>query len=140
MITILPNWHPIFVHFSIALFAIAVLFYFIRLILPNGHAWKAQWLTMANWSLWSGCIITLATIAAGIYAYNTVAHDAESHIAMTLHRNWALPTAALFLVLGIWSASLARKNLQPKMLFLSISLIALIMLMNTAWSSESPCS
>jgi hypothetical protein len=49
---------------------------------------------MANWSLWSGCLFAIATAIAGWLAYNSVAHDSASHAAMTLHRNWALPTAS----------------------------------------------
>ncbi|MFT7414288.1 MAG: putative membrane protein, partial [Methylophagaceae bacterium] len=37
MISILPNWHPIFVHFSIGLLGIAVFFYFASALLAKEH-------------------------------------------------------------------------------------------------------
>lgn len=37
MIEIIPNWHPILVHFTIALFITAVLFYLGRCLLPREH-------------------------------------------------------------------------------------------------------
>jgi|AZIC01.1.fsa_nt_gi uncharacterized membrane protein len=133
MIDILPNWHPIFVHYSVALLSVAIGFYFARLILPNTSELKTQWLTVANWSLWIGCLFSIATVLAGIYAFNTVAHDSASHLAMETHRNWALPTAGLFLILGATALWLNKNNKQPGLTFLSTGLIALILLMITGW-------
>ena len=132
-IEIIPNWHPLFVHFTIGLFSIAVFFYFASALLPKNHRWKQQWLTMANWSLWSGCLITLGTLTAGWLAYNSVAHDSASHEAMTLHRNWAIPTAIAFLLAGLWSVLLAKKERQPGFLFLTYSGVAGLALMVTGW-------
>lgn len=130
---IIPNFHPILVHFTIGLLSISVLFYLLRLLLPINHRWKEQWLNMANWSLWTGCLFAIATAIAGWFAYNSVAHDAPSHAAMTLHRNWALPTASLFLLLGLSSINLARKKIQPSFKFLSTAVIAVVLLMVTGW-------
>lgn len=130
---IIPNYHPILVHFTIALLSISVLFYLLRLFLPINHRWKEQWLNMANWSLWTGCLFAIATVIAGWFAYNSVAHDAPSHAAMTLHRNWAIPTAILFLLLGLSSIRLAIHNKLPGFKFLSVSIIAAILLMVTGW-------
>jgi len=130
---IIPNYHPILVHFTIALLSISVLFYLLRLFLPVNHRWREQWLNMANWSLWTGCLFAIATVIAGWFAYNTVAHDAPSHAAMTLHRNWALPTATLFLLLGLSSIGLARRKKMPGFKFIFVSIIAAILLMVTGW-------
>ena len=101
MIEILPNWHPILAHFTIgllltssALFLIGSLFY--------KKAWSKNILIVAHVNLWIGALLTLGTVAAGIYAYNTVAHDAPSHLAMKDHRNWALASSVLFIILAIW--------------------------------------
>jgi len=133
MITILPNWHPIFVHFTIGLLGMAVIFYFASALLTKNHQWKQQWQHMANWSLWSGCLMTIFTVFAGWYAYNTVAHDEASHAAMTLHRNWALATASLFLILGFAAASIVKNNKTPRYLFLSVTAVAGAMLMITGF-------
>ncbi|SMG62526.1 conserved hypothetical protein, membrane, partial [methanotrophic bacterial endosymbiont of Bathymodiolus sp.] len=94
MIEIIPNWHPLLVHFTVGQLTTLVLFYLASAILSHTNSWKQQWLNMANWSLWSGCLFAIATAIAGWLAYNSVAHDSASHAAMTLHRNWALPTAS----------------------------------------------
>lgn len=133
MITILPNWHPVFVHFTIGLLGIAVVFYFASALLTKDHQWKQQWQHMANWSLWSGCLVTMLTVFAGWLAYNTVVHDTVSHAAMTLHRNWALATASIFLILGFAAVRIVRNNKTPRFLFLFVAAIAGTMLMMTGF-------
>lgn len=133
MIEIIPNWHPLLVHFAVGLLSTAVLFYLAAVFLSKRHPWKKQWLDMANWCLWTGCLFAIATATAGWFAYNSVAHDAASHAAMTVHRNWALPTDATFLLIGLWAIILARKERQPGFLFLSFAATAAVMLMITGW-------
>ncbi len=133
MNTILPNWHPIFVHFTIGLLGTTVVFYLASALLDKDHKWKQQWRHMANWSLWSGCLVTIGTVFAGWYAYNTVAHDEASHVAMTLHRDWALATASLFLILGLAAVNIIKNNKTPRYLFLSVSAIAGAMLLITGF-------
>ncbi|MBL1321756.1 MAG: DUF2231 domain-containing protein [Methylophaga sp.] len=130
---IIPNYHPILAHFTIALLSISVVFYVLRLLLPINHRWREQWLNMANWSLWTGCLFAIATVIAGWFAYNSVAHDTPSHAAMTLHRNWAIPTAVLFLLIGFSSIRLAIGKKLPGFKFISVSIVAAIMLMVTGW-------
>ncbi|MCF6252766.1 MAG: DUF2231 domain-containing protein [Methylococcaceae bacterium] len=133
MIEIIPNWHPLLVHFTLGLLSTSVLFYLASAFLSHTNSWKQQWLNMANWSLWSGCLFAIGTAIAGWLAYNSVAHDSASHAAMTLHRNWALPTASIFLLLGLWAIFIARKDRQPGFLFLTFSIIAAGLLMVTGW-------
>jgi uncharacterized membrane protein len=133
VIEIIPNWHPLLVHFTVGLLSTSVLFYLASAFLSRTNSWKQQWLNMANWSLWSGCLFAIATAIAGWLAYNSVAHDSASHAAMTLHRNLALPTAGIFLLIGLWAIYLARKERQPGFLFLTFSIIAAGLLMVTGW-------
>ena len=122
MIEIVPNWHPIFVHFTIALVTMAALFYLIAKLRHPGDP-QAEGAVAGRWALLAGALITLATIAAGFYAYNTVNHDSMSHAAMTDHRNWAVPTALVILALAVWAWIDGRKGRAPSWLFV----IALLM-------------
>lgn len=97
-IEIIPNWHPLFVHFTIALLSISALMYLAGFVLKKPHL-----LLIARWNLWIGSAITIITVLAGFYAYSTVTHDGPSHAAMTDHKNWALVTALVFTGLGLWS-------------------------------------
>jgi uncharacterized membrane protein len=109
-VEIIPNYHPIMVHFTIGLLSISALFYLAGSILK-----KENLLVAGRWNLWIGAILTVGTVIAGFDAYNTVGHDAASHAAMTDHKNWALPTAGIFLALALWAAWKQRgaKTVSP---------------------------
>jgi uncharacterized membrane protein len=132
MINIIPNWHPIFVHFTVALLIAATAIHLLSRIVPNSDL-ASQLAIVARWSLWIGVGITLLTVAAGWYAYYTVAHDAPSHIAMTEHRNWAMTTLALFLGVAGWEYYLSRRGKSKGWLFTGLLVIAAVFLLSTAW-------
>ena len=94
-IEIIPNLHPIFVHFTVALLIISTALFVIAKILKGRFENKAL-LNAAYVNLWIGSLLTIATVAMGLYAYYTVQHDSPSHAAMTDHRNWAFITSAVF--------------------------------------------
>lgn len=50
MIEIIPNWHPIFVHFTVALFSVATGLYALSLLVSNIQL-KEQWRIVARWNL-----------------------------------------------------------------------------------------
>lgn len=131
MFEIIPNWHPIFVHFSVALLSVAV---GLVVVLPFIKSpLKEQWQTVARWALWFGAGFAIVTGLTGLYAYNTVAHDTPSHAAMTDHRNWAIATITLFLALATWSIVWARKNRTLGMVFVICMVVAGSVLASTAW-------
>ena len=132
MIEVIPNWHPIFVHFTVALFSVSTGLYVLGLLIPDGKL-KGQWRTVARWNLWFGMGLTVITVLSGIYAYNTVAHDTPSHLAMSDHRNWAIATAALFAAATLWSVLSYRAGKAVSTLFIALLVIASVMLGATAW-------
>lgn len=102
-IEIIPNWHPILVHFTIGLLGISVVLFLMGTLIRKGPL-HSQLATAARWNLWLGAALTVGTVLAGFYAFNTVSHSREAqHLAMLDHRKWALSTATLFLTLAAWS-------------------------------------
>jgi len=132
MIEIIPNWHPILVHFTIALFATSTGLFFVGSIFSN-KSWGDTLLKVAHVNLWIGAVITILTLLAGWDAYNTVNHDAPSHAAMTDHKNWAFVTAALFGVVTLWSFISNRKTLKVGKLFLLTIAVAATLLAVTGY-------
>ena len=53
MIEIIPNWHPVLVHFTVALLTIAAVIYLLSRLLPNGKLTN-QLTIVAHWNLWLG--------------------------------------------------------------------------------------
>jgi len=106
---IIPNYHPLLVHFSIALLSMSTLFYSIAFVCRSGR--RQAFLAAAQWNLWTGALISIATVLTGWLAYNSVAHDALSHEAMTIHKSWALPTLGLWAIAALWSFFLVKGKL-----------------------------
>lgn len=132
MVEIIPNWHPLFVHFTVALLTISVVLFTLTKVVTNWRL-EDQWLATAYWNLWIGVAISMVTVIAGFIAFNSVEHDTPSHIAMLDHRLWALLTFALFFVMAIWAVIQYRSEKNPTTLFICILLVGLLMLSSTAW-------
>ena len=137
MIEIIPNWHPVLVHYTVALLSLSVVLWLLAQLLPATSV-RNEMMIVARWSLWLGTLITIVTTLAGWDAYNSVAHDEESHIAMTDHRNWALATLALFATLASWSLVLWwRSDTSPSGITGAGFMVALaiggLLLAGTAW-------
>ncbi len=134
MIQIIPNWHPIFVHFTIGLLGLSVLLFFVSLFVDDSSRLGGFVTTMAKGCLWFGTLFAIATAIAGWFAFNSVRHDTPSHAAMSIHRNWALATLTVFLVLAVWSIIRERRgNTGNRIVFVLAMLIAGGLLARTGW-------
>lgn len=132
MIEIIPNWHPIFVHFTVALLSISVLLFWLARLFPD-KPYSAELLMVAHWNLLLGSALTVVTVAAGFIAFNTVQHDDPSHLVMLEHRNLALGTLLLFAALVIWRLRAGTRQQSPSWGFLMAALVAFALLTSTAW-------
>jgi len=132
MIEIIPNWHPLFVHFTVALLSISVALFVVTKFVTSWQL-EDQWLATAYWNLWIGVAISIITVGAGFLAFNSVEHDTPSHIAMLDHRLWAVLTFALFFVLAIWAIFQYRSEQKPTIIFICMLLVGFFMLSSTAW-------
>lgn len=132
MIDIIPNWHPVFVHFTVALLIIAATLHLLSHFVRDSEL-AGQLAIVGRWNLWIGAGLTLLTAASGWYAYNTVGHDAPSHLAMTEHRNWALSTLALFMGIAGWEYYLHRHGKSKGWPFTGLLVVAAVLLLATAW-------
>ena len=129
---IIPNWHPIFVNFTVALFVVSTVLYIVALLAPNAP-WRPGCLVAAHWNLVLGAGFALITVGTGLNAYYTVAHDSPSHAAMTNHRNWAFVTASVIVATGFWQWFQRRRGSQSDVLFAITLVLAGGLLTVTAW-------
>ncbi len=137
-IEIIPNWHPILVHFTIALLSVSVVLFLAESFVRKWSL-HIQLVTVARWNLWLGSLAAIATVIAGFDAFNSVAHGSEAqHLAMLDHRKWALSTAGLFIVLAIWSLSASLRGKadfrkSKNLVFVSLMAVAGLMLATTGY-------
>jgi uncharacterized membrane protein len=106
---LIPNAHPLAVHFPITLTLIALLFS-LGARLRSQHNAASQLATVGHWSLWIAALSAVIAAMLGWLAYNSVNHDADGHAAMLLHRSWAIPTAGGLVILAILDAWKSRAN------------------------------
>jgi uncharacterized membrane protein len=45
----IPNWHPVFVHFTVALLMVSVLLFMVTMLAGNA-SWRASCLSAAQWN------------------------------------------------------------------------------------------
>ena len=106
---VIPNFHPIVVHFPIALTIIAFLLS-IAAYARRSHPISAQLAAAGHFTLWFAAIGAATAVLFGWLAYNSVNHDDAGHAAMLLHRSWAVPTAIGLILLASWDAWKYRVN------------------------------
>jgi uncharacterized membrane protein len=132
MIEIIPNWHPLFVHFPIA-FATAAVFFMALGKLFKIKPWATQCRIFGRWMLWAAAIFACIAALFGWFAYNSVDHDDAGHLAMTLHRNWALGTLGALLLLVVIDVWPKRSTAQPSYGFLLLMFTVWLLVISTAW-------
>jgi len=97
---IIPNLHPLLVHFPIALVSVSAFFHVASIVTRSKPACATYCAVLAHTTLWLGALAALPTAFFGWQAFNSVNHDEAGHTAMLLHRAWALSTLAILTLLA----------------------------------------
>lgn len=132
MFEIIPNWHPIFVNFTIALLSVAVGFYVLAAFMGPSILHRELFI-LARWNLWLGAGFAIITAMLGFLAYDSVEHDDAGHAAMEEHRDWAIATLAIFLPLAGWSLWRHRAGFAAGPVFVVLMVIGFGVLASTGW-------
>jgi len=93
----MPNLHPFIVHFTIALFATAVIFDLIGFFTHNESLKSAGW-----WNMLLATVAAIASVTTGLWAANTLPHNDEIHRIMETHELLGLIVLGLLIGLLIW--------------------------------------
>jgi uncharacterized membrane protein len=129
---VIPNFHPIAVHFPIALTIVAFLLS-IAAYIRRGKAISIQLATAGHFTLWLAAASAVVAVLFGWFAFNSVNHDDAGHAAMLLHRAWAIPSAIGLVLLASWDIWKHRANELMSSLILTVLLILSGAILVTGW-------
>jgi uncharacterized membrane protein len=132
MLEIIPNLHPLMVHFPIALISVSAFFH-VASLAKRGNSYARYCAILAHGTLWLGALAAIPTVYFGWQAFNSVNHDEAGHAAMLVHRAWALGTAAVLVILAGWDAWRNKVETPPAWWFSSAVIGAWLLVAVTAW-------
>lgn len=132
---IIPNIHPILVHFTIATVSISFIFHLLYVFgnTKLNNKWLDEIGIVARWCLWLAGFFSILTVLAGLHAYYTVLHDEAGHEAMQIHRNSAIISFVLILLTSTLSIVQYRKNLKPTYTLLGLLFLTQLSVLGTGY-------
>jgi len=127
------HFHPIFVHFAVALlFTASVLF--IVAAYARGKSWAPTCLSVARWDFWLGILMALFTAVTGLLAYFTVPDiDESTRAAINKHAIAAVVTAATYLTLAFFLWRRQSQQLPPSNAWTATLILAIALITYTAY-------
>lgn len=129
---IIPNLHPLVVHFPIALISISAFFH-VAAMFTRGKACSTHCAILAHTTLWLGALSALVAVFFGWQASNSVNHDEVSHAAMMIHRTWAVGTLSVLAILAGWDVWRNKVDSSPARWFAAAVIGAWGLVATTAW-------
>jgi uncharacterized membrane protein len=111
------EWHPIAVHFPLALTTTGVAF------LTAARFWESRRATLATlgtWNLCLGALGMLIALATGLAALASVEVGSTARAAVSLHVRWAIFTSLGVLLAAAWRGAGAAQDSRPSSGFLGV--------------------
>lgn len=127
------HFHPIFVHFVIALLIISSLLFIIAMLGRN-TTWFDKCYTTARWNFWIGLLFAVFTAVTGLIAYFTVPNiDKTMRWAINFHLLFAVLTVLFYVTLAAFLWNRLRKNLLPSKTWTASLVIGIILILITGF-------
>jgi uncharacterized membrane protein len=114
----LIEWHPVAVHFPLALVATSTLALTAARI-PSLARHSATLATVGTWNLCLGAVGSLIALATGLAAVVNLDLAPAARAAVALHVKWAIFTAVALLLLAAWRGAGNAQDAPPSRLFLA---------------------
>jgi uncharacterized membrane protein len=112
------EWHPIAVHFPLALVLTGTVALSASRI-DGLRRHSAALATVGTWNLCLGAVGALFALGTGLAAVVSIHVDAQSRAAVALHVKWALFTSTALLLLAVWRGAGGTPDARPSRWFLA---------------------
>ena len=110
-------WHPIVVHFPLALITTAACLLTLARM-PRGERHAATLATVGTWNLCLGAIAVFFALGTGLAAAIGLQVDAAAHQAISAHMKSAMVTTVLVLLVALWRGVGVKQDSRPTWGFL----------------------
>jgi uncharacterized membrane protein len=117
--TLESGWHPLVVHFPIALTLTAGALLIGAKFVRNA-ALAATLATIGTWNLCMGAVAALFALATGLAASLDLQVGAAAHVAIATHVKWAMFTTLALLLTAVWRGAGNAQQSRPSGLFLVV--------------------
>jgi len=128
----LPGWHPVVVHFPLALVVSGAIFLWAaRLMRAEGRA--ATLATVGTWNLCLGALAAIIGLASGLAAVLHLHVGVAAHQAISTHVKWAIFTTLALVLLAVWRGAGSAPAARPSWIFLFVLSAATAALIETGY-------
>jgi uncharacterized membrane protein len=128
----LPSWHPLVVHFPIALVLVATALLLGARLLRN-ESLAATAATVGTWNLCLGALAALCALGTGLGAVLDLDVSAAVRQVISVHLKWAMLTTLLLVLLAVWRGAGSASRSRPSWLFLIVLVAASAALIFTGY-------
>jgi uncharacterized membrane protein len=128
----LPEWHPMAVHFPLALTVTGALALSAARVLPSERH-GATLAVVGTWNLCLGAAGALLALGTGLAAVASLELAPPARAAVGLHVKWAIFTTAALALLAVWRGAGADPEARPSRALLMILWAVTAALMVTAY-------
>jgi uncharacterized membrane protein len=117
------QWHPMLVHFPLALNLTGFLCLLVSRLLQPIEA-RSSLAACGHWNLILGSLAALLTLGSGLYAAWHLRVYGDAQYSVSRHMIWAVCTSQLLALLALWRMLTNTAKTPPSQLFLTLLLVA----------------
>lgn len=119
MTRIIPGWHPMIVHFPLALIATAALCLSLARLLP-ALRFVSVFATVGTWNLCLGAVAAFFALGSGLAAVIGLHVGLAAHHAISAHVKSAILATVLLSAVAVWRGAGTAQDSRPSWAFLVV--------------------
>jgi uncharacterized membrane protein len=129
---IVPGWHPVVVHFPLALIVTAALALSLARVL-RGESTAGTLAIVGTWNLCLGAVTVFVALATGLAAVIGLHVDLAARQAISVHVKSAVVTTLLVTLIAVWRGAGTAANSRPSGFFVLMLWLATSALIVTGY-------